>query len=99
MHHSCSMGGFPQKPLLSLSEPLQGTMTENPHLQFTGPKPALFREGEGRDGTGQGGGGGRGEGSAMTSGLDIALGRNTPCSSCGDRTPHSTHPHLGMCEI
>lgn len=98
MHHLCSMGSFPQRPLLSLSEPLQRTMTENPHPQFTGPKPALFREGEGSDGTGQGGSGERGEGSVMTSGLDIALGRNTSCSSCGDRTPHATHPHLGICE-
>lgn len=48
-----SIGGFSQRPLLSLWEPFRRAVTGNPHPQLTGPKPALFREGEGSDGTEQ----------------------------------------------
>ena len=80
-----SIGGFSQRPLLNLWKPFQGAMTGNPHPQLTGPKPALFQEGEGRGGEGWVKAGEedeeRGGGSEMTSGLDAALGRNSQGSS------------------
>lgn len=52
-----SIGPFSQRPLpldRSLWKPHQRAMTGNPRPPLTGPKPALFREGEGSGGRGQG---------------------------------------------